>query len=126
MMFNNIIINDKKSVTQIVNIFKRRNKVKQKNRECTIVRDLFDVYIEHLTYEETNDFIEEHIKKCTKCRNALKNFQEEKEIQEEEFHQEEEIRYLKRLRRKIILIYFTVYAIAIIIILGAIYFAIRY
>lgn len=94
--------------------------MKQKNIECAIVKDLLDVYIEHLTYEETNDFIEEHIKKCTECRDALKNFQEE------EIHQEEEIRYLKRLRRKIILIYFTVYAIAIIVILGAICFAIRY
>ena len=96
--------------------------MKQKNIECAIVKDLLDVYIEHLTYEETNDFIEEHIKKCTECREALKNFHQE----EEEIHQEEEIRYLKRLRRKIILIYFTVYAIAIIVILGAIYFAIRY
>ena len=99
----------------MANIFKRRNEVKQKNRECTIVRDLFDVYIEHLIYEETNDFIEEHIEKCTECREALKNFH-----QEEVIHQEEEIRYLKRLRRKVRLIYFTIYAITIIIIFGEI------
>lgn len=68
-------------------------------RDCKIVRDLLPNYIEKLTDEVTNEFIEEHISKCEECRRALHDMNGEVEV--EEFNQDEEIKYLKRLNTKV-------------------------
>ena len=68
-------------------------------RDCKIVRDLLPNYIEKLTDEVTNEFIEEHISKCEECRKVLHDMNGEVEI--EEFNQDEEIKYLKRLNTKV-------------------------
>lgn len=68
-------------------------------RNCKIVRDLLPNYIEKLTDEVTNEFIEEHISKCEECRKVLHDMNGEVEI--EEFNQDEEIKYLKRLNTKV-------------------------
>ena len=36
----------------------------KEKRDCKIVQDLLPNYIENLTNEETNHFIEEHLKEC--------------------------------------------------------------
>ena len=41
------------------------------NNEHKLVKDLFPNYIEKLTSNETNKFIEEHIASCEKCRQSL-------------------------------------------------------
>lgn len=43
-----------------------------KNKECNLVKDLLPNYIENLTSNETNDFIESHLKNCEECRNSYK------------------------------------------------------
>lgn len=68
-------------------------------RDCKIVRDLLPNYIEKLTDEVTNEFIEEHIASCEECRRALHDMNGEVEI--EEFNQDEEINYLKKLNTKV-------------------------
>lgn len=68
-------------------------------RDCKIVRDLLPNYIEKLTDEVTNEFIEEHISKCEECRRALHDMNGEVEV--EEFNQDEEINYLKRINTKV-------------------------
>lgn len=75
--------------------------MKQQNnkRDCKIVRDLLPNYIEKLTDEVTNEFIEEHIASCEECRRALHNMNGEVEI--EEFDQDEEINYLKKINTKV-------------------------
>ncbi len=73
--------------------------MKQSNRDCKIVRDLLPNYIENLTDEVTNEFINEHIAKCPECEEALKNMNGE--IKLEEIHQEKEIKYLKKIRRRV-------------------------
>ena len=40
-------------------------------KQCKIVQDLLPTYIEDLTSEETNQYIEEHIKNCNDCEQAL-------------------------------------------------------
>ena len=42
---------------------------------CKIVQDLLPNYIENLTNEETNRFIEEHLKECPECQKVLENMQ---------------------------------------------------
>ena len=68
-------------------------------RDCKIVRDILPNYIEKLTSEVTNEFVEKHIAGCRECRKAIQNMTGEVEL--EEFNQEEEINYLKRLNRKV-------------------------
>ena len=36
-------------------------------KECKIVQDLLPNYLEKVTTEETNEFIENHIGKCKEC-----------------------------------------------------------
>lgn len=75
--------------------------MKQQNnkRDCKIVRDLLPNYIEKLTDEVTNEFIEEHIASCEECRRALHDMNGEVEV--EEFDQDEEINYLKKINTKV-------------------------
>ncbi len=47
------------------------------NRDCKIIQDLLPSYIDKLTNEETNHFIEEHIKVCEECKQTLENMQKE-------------------------------------------------
>lgn len=73
--------------------------MKQENRDCKIVQDLLPNYIEGLTDEVTNEYIEEHIATCSECANALKAMSGE--IKLEEFDQDKEINYLKGVRKRI-------------------------
>ena len=45
----------------------------KQNRDCKIVQDLLPTYIESLTNEVTNEFIEEHIARCPECAQVLKD-----------------------------------------------------
>ena len=45
----------------------------KENKECKVVQDLLPNYIENLTSEETNKFIEEHLKNCPECQAMLEN-----------------------------------------------------
>ena len=47
----------------------------KEKRECKIVQDLLPNYVDGLTNEETNKYIEEHIKECTECTEILANMQ---------------------------------------------------
>lgn len=42
-------------------------------RECKIIQDLIPNYVEEITNEETNNFIEGHLHNCTKCNKILSN-----------------------------------------------------
>lgn len=70
-----------------------------KERDCKIVQDLLPNYIEKLTNEITNEFIEEHIETCGECKKAIQYITRKVEV--EELDQEEEINYLKRLNKKV-------------------------
>lgn len=73
--------------------------MKQENRDCKIVQDLLPNYIEKLTDEVTNEYIEEHIATCSECANALKAMTEDIHI--EELDQDREINYLKGIRKRV-------------------------
>ena len=42
-----------------------------KNKDCNLVRDLLPNYIENLTNNDTNLFIENHLKECSECTDIL-------------------------------------------------------
>lgn len=43
------------------------------NKECYMIQDLLPNYIDKLTSEETNEYIEKHISNCKECRRMLNN-----------------------------------------------------
>lgn len=45
-------------------------------KNCPIVQDLLPLYVEHLTSEQTNAFIEDHIKYCSECALLLEKEKE--------------------------------------------------
>lgn len=49
----------------------------KEKKDCKIVQDLLPNYIEDLTNEETNYFIDEHINECPECQKILENMQKE-------------------------------------------------
>ena len=55
-----------------------------KEKECKIVQDLLPNYIEKLTNEETNQFIEEHIEQCEECKEKLKKMEEKINVKNKE------------------------------------------
>lgn len=43
------------------------------NKECSLIKDLFPIYIDNLTNKETDEFINNHFSKCNKCLNEYNN-----------------------------------------------------
>ena len=68
--------------------------------ECKVVQDLLPNHIEKLTSEETNKYIEEHLKTCEECKNVLKNMKKEIKINEEKINKRE-VKYIKKYNNKI-------------------------
>ena len=73
--------------------------MKSNNRDCKIVQDLLPNYIENLTDEVTNEYIEEHIATCAECAQVLKDMNGDLKL--EQVNQEHEIKYLKGIRRRV-------------------------
>lgn len=70
----------------------------KENRDCKIVQDLLPNYLENLTDEITKEYIAEHISKCPKCAQVLKDM--DGEIKLEEINQDQEIKYLKKVKKR--------------------------
>ncbi len=51
----------------------------EKNRECKIVQDLLPNYIEKMTNDESNIFIEQHLLNCEDCSKSLKLMKENRD-----------------------------------------------
>lgn len=73
--------------------------MKTYNNHCKIVQDLLPTYVVSLTSEETNQYIEEHIKGCDECKRKLYNMQEELKI--EKIDKNDEIKGLKKVKRRL-------------------------
>ncbi len=76
----------------------------KEKRDCKIVQDLLPNYIENLTNEETNNFIEEHLKECDECKKILENMKKDlKDGQTERDNRE--VNYIKKYNNKLKLFY---------------------
>lgn len=71
----------------------------KEKRDCKIVQDLLPNYIEKLTNEETNKYIQEHLNECTECTEILENMQKNVSINTEQSHKKE-VRYMKKFANK--------------------------
>ena len=70
-----------------------------KGKDCKIVQDLLPNYIEKLTNEETNIFIEEHLNNCEECKEKLKNMQEELNVNNSK-SELKQVKYIKKYSNK--------------------------
>ena len=65
--------------------------------ECDIVKDLLFSYNDGVLSETSNEFVEEHLKNCENCNNALKEIRQESG----EIEQKKEIDAFKGVRKKL-------------------------
>lgn len=72
----------------------------KEKRECKIIQDLLPNYIEKLTNEETNNYIEEHLKECDECKKMLKNMQKGLNINGSK-RDNREVKYIKKYSEKL-------------------------
>ena len=91
----------------------------KEKRECKIVQDLLPNYVDGLTNEETNKYIEEHIKECTECTEILANMQKKLNVKIGE-KDKKTVKILKKYNNKMLFlkIMFVIFLI-IIILFGA-------
>ena len=82
-------------------------------KNCKIVQDLLPNYIEKLTNEETNHYIEEHLKECEECSKKLNAMKSNIDI-EKNNELKKETKYLKKYSRKLRIFKFIVFAIILI------------
>ncbi len=85
----------------------------KEKRNCKIVQDLLPNYIENLTNEETNHFIEEHLKECPECQHIFDNMQKELKVNTTK-RDEREVKYMKKFSGKMKLLKFIILALVII------------
>lgn len=71
----------------------------KEKRDCKIVQDLLPNYIEKLTNEETNKYIEEHLKECTDCSKMLQNMQKDVKFDNSK-RDGREVKYIKKFSNK--------------------------
>ncbi len=67
-------------------------------RDCKIVQDLLPNYIDKLTTNESNAFVENHLKECEECNSIFKNMNEE--LEKENVDIKQEINYAKKYNKK--------------------------
>ena len=74
-------------------------------KDCKIIQDLLPSYSDDITSQETNNYIEDHLKNCVECRDTLKNMNKEIELNEN-IEQTKELKYLRgfKNRRNIIVV----------------------
>ena len=72
-------------------------------RECKIVQDLLPNYIDKLTNEETNTFIEEHLKECNTCNKILEDMQKNIELNTSK-NNKKEVKYMKKYKTRMLVL----------------------
>lgn len=86
-------------------------------KECKIIQDfLLPNYIENLTDEETNSYIENHLKNCSECSQILEDMK--LDIEQNKINTEKhKIQFLKKVKNKMLFLKLTIFIILFIIFL---------
>ena len=72
----------------------------EKKKLCNIIKDLLPSYVENLTNDETNSFIESHIANCPECKELLENMRKEIEVNSPK-KEKKNFKYIKRYNQKL-------------------------
>ena len=96
-----------------------------RNKDCKVVQDLLPNYIEKLTSEETNKFIEEHLQECPECKAMLESMKAEIKINTAK-PDNREVEYIKKFNVKFkkveYKLFVLIYTILAILVIGALSF----
>lgn len=85
----------------------------EKKVECGIVYDLLPNYVENVTNEYSNKFIEEHLSICEKCKNDYNNLKKKMNINSST---KVEINFLKKYRKHLKVLNMIILSIVILVI----------
>lgn len=86
-------------------------------RNCQIVQDLLPNYIEKLTNEETNKYIEEHIDKCNNCKRVLNRMA--KNLESNNINKNnKEVKYIKKFKNRMMILKAIILTIILILVIG--------
>lgn len=87
--------------------------------ECEIIKDLLPNYIENLLSDETKKYVEQHINNCDECKKLLQMMKagKQKEINKEEEEEQIELDYLKKHRKKTLILKILAFAFIIVILI---------
>lgn len=88
----------------------------KENRDCRVIQDLLPNYIEKLTSEETNKYIEEHLGKCDECKNIFENMKKEFDLNNIS-RDKREVKYIKKFSNKMRLLKVIIIIIILILLL---------
>lgn len=72
----------------------------KESKDCKIVQDLLPNYIENLTNEETNKFVEEHLKTCEDCKKIYDNMKKDLNT-DNKTKEKKKVKFLKKYRNKL-------------------------
>ena len=86
------------------------------NRECKIVQDLLPNYIEKLTNEETNKFIEKHVNECNNCNKILTDMQKNIELNTPKGNKKE-VKYMKKFKNRMLILKIIILLIVLIFVI---------
>ena len=92
----------------------------KESEKCKVIQDLLPIYIEKLTSNETNEYIENHLKECDECTKILTDMGEN--IILDKIDDIKKIDYLKKIKYRNRLIIGTIFAISISLIIVIISF----
>lgn len=68
-------------------------------KDCKIVQDLLPNYIDRLTNEETNEFVENHLQECKECKEVLENMSKNLNIEDKK-KDKKIINFIKKYNKK--------------------------
>ena len=85
--------------------------------KCKIVQDLLPNYIENLTSEETNSFVESHLNECEECTEIYNNMKKNIDMEKSKVDKRE-VKYIKKYNKKLKV--FKILAIIVLIVILAI------
>ena len=71
-----------------------------KNKDCELVKDLLPSYVDGLTSDETNEFIESHVKECPECK-ALLNDMKRETVAAETVKSKKFVKFAKKYKKKL-------------------------
>lgn len=72
----------------------------KEKKECKIIQDLLPNYMEGLTNEQTNQYIENHLKECTECKTMLNDMKSDLGLKTNK-RDNREVNYLKKYNHKL-------------------------
>ena len=70
------------------------------NKNCDVIHDLLPNYIENLTNENTNAFIDEHLKECDSCSQLLDKMKKDISVENNASTFKKESNFLKKYNKK--------------------------